>query len=283
MKPKVLRIFVLLLIILMAPVNLWGQAKRIEPKKVYTVGVVPQFDSLKLRKIWYPILKELTERTGVRFIIKGSPTIPAFEREFNAGAFDFAYMNPYHVLLASKSQGYIPLVKDKGRTLHGILVVRKDSPVKSPKDLEGKLIAFPAPNALGASLMIRAAFQDEFHIKIRPKYVQTHSSVFLNVALAEADAGGAVQKTLSQQPSDIKNSLRVLYRTKEVSPHPFAAHPRVSPHVREKVLNAILEMGKSAKGKALLKKVPVAEIGLASMEDYYPLEELRLERFYVKE
>ena len=79
-----------------------------ENNKTYRVGVVPQFDVRKIRKIWQPILNELQAETGYQFVLNGSPTIPKFEKEFNQGQFDFAYMNPYHMLIANKSQGYIP-------------------------------------------------------------------------------------------------------------------------------------------------------------------------------
>jgi phosphonate transport system substrate-binding protein len=245
------------------------------------VGIVPQFEAKKIHRIWRPILNELESKTGLRFTLRGSPTIPKFEKEFNAGNFDFAYMNPYHVLLANKREGYVPLTRDIGRTLHGILVVRKDSPYTSPKDLAGQRIAFPAPNALGASLIMRADFLDIFHTRIKPDYVKTHSSVYLNVALGQAEAGGAVQKTLSQQPQYIQDELKVLYRTRETAPHPFSAHPRVSKEVQAKVLNALLEMGKTEKGRKLLKKIPVKKIGKAQMADYEPIHEMNLDRLYV--
>jgi phosphonate transport system substrate-binding protein len=270
----VVRIFVLLLLAVMTPASLWGQANIQQPKNKYTLGVVPQFDSLRLREIWKPILKEVTRKTGVQFLMRGSPTIPIFEREFLSGDFDFIYFNPFHILLASKAQGYIPLVNDKDKNLHGVLVVRKDSPIKSVKELEGKAIAFPAPNAMGASLMIRAAIERVFKIKFQPKYVQTHSSVYVNVALKEVSAGGGVQKTLEQQELDIRNNLRVLYRTEGVPSHPFAAHPRVPLEVREKVRKAFLEMGKTDQGKALLRKVPIARVGRVSMEDFSSVEGL---------
>ena len=93
-------------------------------QKTYTVGIVPQFEPRKLRAIWIPILKSIEKQTGLHLVIRGSPTIPEFEKELNAGMYDFAYMNPYHIMLANQNQGYIPLVRDTGRKLFGILVVR---------------------------------------------------------------------------------------------------------------------------------------------------------------
>ncbi len=249
-------------------------------RHTYTVGVVPQFDIRRIHAIWRPILNELEERTGHHFVLRGSATIPAFEKEFSTGNFDFAYMNPYHVVIASRDQGYVPLVRDVGRKLYGIIVVRKDSPIKSVAELDGKKVVFPAPNALGATLLSRSELLDKYQVSVSPDFVQTHSSVYLNVALGEAVAGGGVQKTLARQAPEISDTLRVLYRTQKVSPHPFTVHSRVPESVRQKVLDAMLDMGKTDKGQKMLAKIPVKQIGPAAMSDYSPLKDMKLERFY---
>jgi len=249
-------------------------------QETFSVGVIPQFDAQKIYEIWSPILKQLEKATGHHFRLQGTPTISEFEKEFNAGRFDFAYMNPYNLLLANREQGYIPLVRDVEKQLHGILVVKKENPMNSPAALNGKKVSFPAPNALGASLMVRADLHDIFNVDIEPHYVRTHSSVFLNVVLGLTIAGGGVQKTLNQQPAAIRNQLKVIYRTRDVAPHPFAAHPRVPQKIIAQVKNALLEMGRTEHGKTMLNKVPVYSIGPGSIADYTPLNKIGLERFY---
>ena len=113
-----------------------GRAHSAEGDKTYVFGVVPQFEANKLRTIWQPVINYLELETGLRFRIKGSPTIPDFESEFMQGDFDFAYMNPYHIMLANRKKGYIPLVKDAGTTLHGVLVVKKDIIKKDLTEVE---------------------------------------------------------------------------------------------------------------------------------------------------
>ncbi len=253
-----------------------------DKKPVYTIGIVPQFEIRHIRKIWNPILNEIEKNTGYKLKLIGSPTIPDFESEFNAGKFDFAYMNPYHILLAKDAQGYIPLVRDNGRKLHGILVVRQDSEIKSIKDLDGTKIAFPAPNALGASLLMRANLTNDFKIKFNPVYVKTHSSVYLNVVVKQTAAGGGVQKTLNQQRENIKGALKILHRTPEVAPHPLAAHPRVPVEVQNKIKETFLLLGKSEIGRSLLAKIPMKKVGDANMSDYIPLKKFNLNKFYVK-
>lgn len=252
-----------------------------EPEKIFTVGVVPQFEVRKLHAIWRPILDQVEKQTGYRFKLMGSPNITEFERELAQGRFDFAYMNPYHLIVANKKAGYVPLLRDHGRKLYGILVVLKTSEIKDPVSLNGKTVAFPAPNALGASLMMRQELHDILGITIIPKYVKTHDSVYLNVLLGKTVAGGGVQSTLNRQKQEYRDNLRVIYTTKKVAPHPLAVLPRVPEEVRSKVRDAFLNMGKTDSGKAMLAKIPIKRIGLAELVDYKPLVSMKLNRFYV--
>lgn len=247
----------------------------------YSVGVVPQFEARRIAEIWQPILDEVSRLSGIDLDLKTSSSIPVFEKQLSEGEFDFAYMNPYIAILANTRQGYTPLVRDTGRNLFGIIVVRKDSPIQSVSELAGKTVAFPAPNALGASLIPRAEFARKFNISVNEIYVKSHSSVYLNVLLGKAAAGGGVQKTLSQQAPEIRDQLRVLYRTSEVPPHPLSSHPRVDANVRQKVKAAFLALGTSSEGPALLGRIPMKKIGDASIDDYAPLKEMGLDQFYV--
>lgn len=248
---------------------------------VYRFGVVPQFEPRKLADIWIPIIQELEQRTGLRFIMVGSPKIPDFEASFMAGEFDFAYMNPYHAMLAGEEQGYVPLVHDSGRKLSGVLVVHKDSPIQDVTELEGQKVAFPAPNALGASLLMRADLETIYGVKVRPIYVQTHSSVYLNVILNKAVAGGGVMSTLKSQSQEIQDKLRILYTTREMAPHPLTAHPRVPKEHQEAVRQALLDMAATDEGQALLNRIPMKSAASVSLEDYMVLKEWGLDDFYV--
>jgi phosphonate transport system substrate-binding protein len=251
-------------------------------QQTYTVGVVPQFGSHRIVETWQPILESISENSGIHLQLKTSPNIPEFEKQFEAGEFDFAYMNPYHLIVANEKNGYLPLVRDIGRSLFGIIVVKNSSPLKSVKELSGKTVAFPSPNALGAALIPRAEFSKKFHIKVKELYVKSHNSVYLNVLLGHTDAGGGVQKTLEQQSEDIQSQLRILYKTKEVPSHPFVTHPRINKKVRDKITSALLELGNSEPGKELLAKVPIKEIGKTSIKDYGALKHMGLAEFYIK-
>jgi phosphonate transport system substrate-binding protein len=231
---------------------------------------------------WNPILNELEKRTGLPFRLVSTPTIAAFDKECLKGTYDFIYLNPYILLKASKAVGYLPIIRDRSE-LRGILVVRRDSPVKSPSELNGKTIAFPSPNALGASLLMRADLSNIFQISFSPLYVTSHDSVYLHVAKGLAEAGGGVEKTLREQTGAIKGALKVIYTTRPMPSHPVAAHPRVNNPDAEKVRRAFIDMVATPGGRELLAKIPMNHPISASLQDYAPMMKWGLDAFWVKE
>ncbi len=151
------KLYHLIFILCLLNSNAFGGDETLE--KVYSFGVVPQFDPNQQAKIWIPILAEVEKLAGLRFKLLSSPSIPDFEVEFNFGRFDFAYMNAYQALIANKKQKYLPFLRDQGKKLQGILVTKKSSAITNINQLKGMTIAFPSPSALGASLIIRSDFQ----------------------------------------------------------------------------------------------------------------------------
>lgn len=248
----------------------------------YTVGVVPQYDTREIERIWHPILEEVSQRSGVKLVLKVSPSIPRFEKEFENGGFDFAYMNPYHAIVANQKQRYLPILRDIGKQLFGIIVVRKDSVLNDIKQVDGKKIAMPAPNALGAALIPRAEFVTKLNIQPDISYVRSHDSVFLNVVTGITDAGGAVMGTLNRQRKEIREQLRILYKTQAVPKHPVVVHPSVPEAVIKRVQSAFLELANTSEGKALIAKIPMKKMGKTNIHDYEKLKNMGLDRFYIK-
>ena len=251
--------------------------------EILKLGVVPQFSARHLRTVWEPIAQTIGNQANVMVKIIGSSSISVFEQQFMTGVFDIVYLNPYHMVKAHQAQGYQPILRDVKQSLQGIIVVRKNSPIQKVQDLHGKVIAFPAPNALGAALIPRAELDRTFHISFTPWYVKSHSSVYLNVLLGRAVAGGGAQKTLIQQPAHVRKALRVIYRTSKIASHPIAVHPRVRPEIRRRIQQAFITISQTAPGNTLLSNIPIKRLGLTSIKDYNYLKRMNLERYYVKE
>ena len=178
-----------------------------ESKKAYTIAIVPQMRVSEIYEKWTPFLKKLSQESGIEITIKPYTSIQQFEADLLKGVPDFAYMNPYEAVSAKDAQGYVPLVKDS-TSLVGILVAHKGGSIRSVKDLNGKEIAFPAPNAFAASLYVRALLTEKEKIHFKPRYVKTHSNVYNTVVVDKAvAAGGGVVKTLMKEPEEIRSQL----------------------------------------------------------------------------
>lgn len=247
----------------------------------WRVGIVPQLPPREIASIWTPVLKEVGYRSGQCLVLVVAPSIPAFEKQLRSGQLDFAFMNPYHQVMAQRWRGFIPLVRDGKTPLEGILVVRKDSPVRRLADLNGATVAFPAPNAFAASMLPRALLARD-GIGITPRYVRTHTNVFRSVILGSSKAGGGVNNTLQRERPEVREQLRVLWRTPPFPAHPFSAAAKVPPSVRLKVQNSFLELGRLPQGRLLLAKAQLPRVVKANnSRDYAPLEALGLDRFVV--
>ena len=248
-----------------------------------SLGVVPQFTATETLMRWAPMIERLKTSCGHTVQLRPSNSIPAFEAQFLEGKFDLAFMNPYHAVMAKRAQGYLPLVRDNKRRLKGVLVVRADSPYRTPKDLDGQTIAFPAPNAFGASLLMRAVLERDQGVRITPAYVKTHSNAYRHVLAGQAAAAGGVQATLQSESDDIKSQLRVLFETPASAPHPLSAHPRVDAATRACIEKTMLEASNSAEGQAALASIQINEpVTAVYASDYAPLERLALEAYVVQ-
>ena len=160
-------------------------------------------------------------------------------------------------------------------------MIRKDSGIASIDALKGKSVAFPAPNAFAASLLIRAELARK-QVDIQPVFVKNHSNVYRAVIAADMKAGGGVNNTLSSEPPEIQDKLMVLYETQAYSPHPVVTHPSIPAEARAKFLKAMLSLAQDAEGQKLLDGINIHQPKAVSYAQHYKvLESLKLEKFLV--
>lgn len=223
----------------------------------FTFAVVPQQAPSKLLASWGPLLKYLEQQTGYRFRFRTAPDIPTFEERLGAGEYAFAYMNPYHFTVFNRGEeGYQAVARAADKQIRGILVVRNDSPIASLQDLDGKVLAFPAPAAFAASILPRANLEAR-DIGFEARYVSSHDSVYLAVAKGLFAAGGGVTRTFDATAPAVREQLRVLWTTPGYTPHAIAVRADVAPDVASKVQEALAAMNRDPAGLAALERLKV--------------------------
>ena len=220
-------------------------ATAVDERRTLRLGIVPQQSASKLAAIWGPLATHLSQKTSVEVVFMTTKNIPTFEACLRDGAFDIAYMNPYHYVVFSELSGYRALAHQADKKLRGLMVVRKDSAVASIDDLDGSKIAFPSPGAFGASVIPRAEMLTK-GMTFTPRYVKSHDSVYRAVAAGLADAGGGVTRTFNSTSENVRDQLRVVFRTDAYTPHAVATSPTVSDEMREILGKALSTLGNDA-------------------------------------
>lgn len=261
---------------LLATALLFAGALQAADPTVITFGVVPQQTASKLARNWRPILRHLSEKTGLKIRFRTAPSIPVFEERLAAGTYDIAYMNPYHYTEFSKNPGYRAFAKAKNKSIRGIIVVRKDSEINHLSDFDQQIMAFPAPAAFAASVLPRAQFALN-NIHVTPKYVSSHDSVYLSIARGIYVGGGGVERTLATVSPEIRDQLKVLWTSEPFTSHPLAAHPRLGKEKVDRIAEAMLAMENSETGLLLLKRLAWKGIEGANDERWDDVRGLGLE------
>ncbi|ABV37549.1 phosphonate ABC transporter, periplasmic phosphonate-binding protein [Shewanella sediminis HAW-EB3] len=246
--------------------------------RTITFGVVPQQAASTLARLWSPVLAELSQNANFNLRFATAPDIPTFEKRLASGEYDVAYMNPYHYTVFHEAPGYQALVKQKGKQIKGIIVVRKDSPILTIDDLNNKDVVFPAPAAFAASVLPRANLKVR-GLENRVKYVGSHDSVYLAVAQGLVDAGGGVKRTFKTMDKATTSQLRVLWETPGYTPHAIAVHPRVPAGIVEELRQGFVELSSSSQGAEVLNVLGLKSFEAAKNSDWDDVRSLGLGTF----
>ena len=242
-----------------------------------SVGITPLKPAAKLAEEWTPLLDEVAKRAGLALRFRTATSIPAYGERLEKGDYDIAYMNPYHYQVYSASPGYRAFVRERGQSLEGILLVRKDSRIKALADINGARVSFPTPLAFAASMLTQAELLKQ-GIQVDAKYVQLHDSVLKSVAAGNFEAGGTILKVLQTADPQLAGELRVLHKTAVYNSHPFGAHPRVSADIVEKLRQAFNSLHNDEVGRKLLAGVTFKGFESATDRDYDDVRHLDLKK-----
>ena len=236
-----------------------------------TLGVVPHASPVVLAAEWLPIVRALSARTGDNIVFKTAPDTSTFGGRVRAGQYDIVYLNPQDYVNYHRTTGYRAIAHASGVVLQGVIIVRRDAPFRILADLADKDLAFPAPTSLAASILTRAALR-RGNIPFSAHYVGSHDSVYLGVAKGLFAAGGGIEQTLKASP--MRDSLRVLWRSEQIPPHPFAVLPSVTQETVRRITRALIDIGRDPLLRPALDRLGFPGFEGATDASYNPIRQL---------
>jgi ABC-type phosphate/phosphonate transport system substrate-binding protein len=143
---------------------------------------------------------------------------------------------------------------------HCMLIVHKDSPIKSIADLKGthRTFVMPEENAY-MTRFCRAELRDSGILleNERVHYVREQAVIPFAIENRISNVGGVASYS-GAYAKWAKGENRVLYKSRAQPYLPMVASPNLSPEQVAKLKGALVELGNSDAGKQVLKRVGVA-------------------------
>lgn len=242
---------------------------------VYSFAVHPLYNPEKLIQAYNPLINYLNLRVkGARFTLEASRDYASYEEKFGKKKPEFLLPNPLQTLKAMKVGYNVIAMAGEPRDFKGIFIVRKDSPIKTPKDLTGKKVSYPAPTALAACIMPQYFLYCSgisVSTDIENHYVGSQESSIMNVYLGLTAAGAtwpppwrAFQK---DHPAEA-GKLKIIWETESLINNSVMVRDDIPADIREQIRELLIQLQNSEQGKKILAGMETTRFLPASNTDY---------------
>lgn len=228
--------------------------------KTYVFGIHPFKQPTELSKMFTPLIKHLEAELNAKISLRRAPNYDDAMDALVTGKVDISYLGPApYAILDMQHPGKIRIcaaVLNKNQpTFKGVIIVKKDSPINSLKDLKGKKIAFGDREStlscyMPAYSLMKAGVFDSVTYSFHGK----HDRVVAAVYRGKADAGGlkpAVAKDFIKKGVGIK----IIAETDPVYEHMIVVGPRVDDATFQKIKKALLNLKDANVYKSIKKSL----------------------------
>lgn len=247
-------------------------------RKEYIFGIHPQRNPERLHAVFGPLIDYLNERVrDVHFVFEASRNYDIFDDKIESRRFQFVLPNPYETLLAIE-HGYRVFAKmGNDADLRGLIVVRRDGSIESVDDLRGKVMGFPAPTALAATMLPKHFLFTrglDYRRDLEVRYVGSMESSLMNVYVGNVAAGTvyppAWRMFLKERPA-LAAALRIVWETEPLPNNSVMARDDVPPSLVAQVGESLLTMPETPRGRQVLALMDLTEFEAASDSTYDPV------------
>lgn len=237
-------------------------------------GVYPQDNASYYNQYWKSLVDQVSSISGqnIRFEMATDPD--EFEQKLSRGAYDFVLLNSHLYTQAHDAIGYQAFAKEKGHKDKGVIVVHRDSNIRTLADLRSQTLGLSDPRRFTSTVLTRAHLNQQ-GIPVDVEFVESDKSVYRAVVHGDVAAGAGEVNTLNDINPNAHSKLRVIWSSKQYSSNAFAAHPRVKPEQLARVKDALISLERDLKGKRLLGYVKFKGIAAASDDEWNDVRALK--------
>lgn len=248
--------------------------------QVYRLVPHPLYNPQKLSETFQPLVDYLNRQIpAVNIQLETSRDYPAFEKKIRAREAELLMPNPWQTLEANRVGYHVISMWGDAEDFKGIFIVRKDSAIKVPADLKGKVVSYPSPTALAAAIMPQYFLHKNginINKDIQNNYVGSQESSIMNVYLGQSVAGATwpppwrlFQK---DHPAEAAQ-LKVIWETSSLLNNSVMVRDDVPEAIRQGVRQALLALPKTPEGRRILAGMETARFHAADDASYNVVRE----------
>jgi len=201
-------------------------------------------------QFWNPILRYVSERSGVPLQLKVAHTGPEHTAMVRRGEYHFLYSN-HNFIKENEESGYRVFARSRDDVGTGEIVVLVDSPIRTLADLEGKEVVFPHVAAFyGYHLPMDGLLRKG--IQVKPHFAGNQEGAMGQLKAGRAVAAGvnaAVMRAFAQRESV---AYRTLWSSDKYVSLALSALPTVPTDTVKAVRDAFLKMAEDPEGLKVL-------------------------------
>lgn len=250
------------------------------PRKTLLIGLIPEQNIFKQLERYQPLAGYLSRKTGTKVTLKILRRYGNIIDNFTSEGLDGAFFGSFTYALAHAKLGVEvvarPVALDNSSTYHGLIFVRKDSGIRTARDMKGKRFAF-VDRATTAGYLLPQEYFHRNGITNCGKYLKecyfagTHEDAIDDVLNERADVGAAkntVFQRLAKADPRVREELVVLARSPDVPENGLALRKDIDESLRSRISGALLNMHLDPEGKKVLEQFEARRFIETTNEDY---------------
>lgn len=216
----------------------------------YSFGVIVWRSPTLTAQFWNPILRYVSERSGVPLQLKVANTGPEHTAMVGRGALDFLYSN-HNFIKENEASGYRVFARPKEDAGIGEIVVLKESPVRTLSDLQGREVVFPHVAAFfGYHLPMDALLRKG--IQVTAHFAGTQEGAMTQLKAGRVVAAGVNAEVMRAFALRENIAYRVLWSSEKYLSLALSALPSVPVETVRAVRDAFLQMADDPEGAKVL-------------------------------
>ena len=256
------------------------EAEKKEGGQVFLIGLIPEHNIFKQLERYEPLADYLSKKIGTNIKLKVLTRYGNIVDNFVSLGLDAAFFGSFTFTLANAKLGVEAIARPESlngiSTYHGLIFVRKDSGIKSAKDMKGKSFAFVDRATTAGYLLPLAYFRghgiNDYKTFLNETYFAgTHEAAIHDVLNKKADIGAAkntVFYRLAGEDSIVKDELMILEKSPEVPENGLAVRNGLDDAIKNKLKETLLNMHNNPDGIKVLKNFGAQRFIKTTVDDY---------------